>query len=1296
MKIRALLLIGIAVIFNNMSYSQNSGDVAINEIMYAPTPSTNEWFELYNNTANPINLANWKWKDATATLRIITTLSININSGGYAIVCEDSATFRTTYPGFSGILLQPNNGWSSLNNTGDQLILFSGSGTQIDSINFTSSWGGSTGSRSMERVNSTAPTNQQSNWGTSVATAGATPNLRNSISPLNNDLALNILSFSSNSPVLGTNLQITANVKNRGLLLAAAYTVSFYEDYNKDSIPVTSELISTVNSAGPLSPGDSANYSTSDLLDSLGLRQYIAVVTYALDEDTLNNKRIGQVNVIPAGSFDSLIVNEIMYAPTTNTGKEWFEIYNKKSSPVSLANWKWKDATSTIQTITTQTINIPANGYAVICEDSAAVKGFYPSNIGIYIQTSWSALNNTGDNVIIINPAGVIIDSITFTSSWGGSTGNKSLERISFTQPTNQQSNWGTSVAFAGATPNLRNSVSPIDNDLVLNLLSFSNNTPLIGSNLQINANVKNRGLLSAATYTVSFYEDYNKDSIPVASELITTVNSAGALNPGDSANYNANDFLDSLGIRQYIAVVTYALDGDTTNNKRIGQVNVIPAGSFDSLVVNEIMYAPTTGTGKEWFEIFNKTSNPVDLANWKWKDATSTIQTITTQSINIPANGYAVICEDSIAIKGFYPLNTGVYIQTNWSALNNTGDNVILINPIGVIIDSITFTSSWGGSTGNKSLERISVSLPTNQQSNWGTCVSPFGATPNRVNSLTPKPNDLALSSIAFSRPLPAIGDTLGITAAVKNRGLNQATSYTVSFYDDYNRDSIPNPAELKITINSAGTLNPGDSANYTYSQILDSAGFRQYIAVVTYALDDDTTNNKLTKGIEVSGGSTAGRVLVNEIMYDPPTGECEWVELFNNSDSIVNLKNWKIQDNGTTQVIITAVDYFLNPDQFVVISQDDTIFSEHPGLKPEKVIVNSSLPSLNNSGDAVIIYKLNNLLSDRVDYLPDWGGTKVSLERININGASGDSSNWASSIDCEKSTPARENSISSATHYSAGDLIINEIMAGPLSGDAEYVELYNPTSQTINIVGWLYSETGSTKGISDTCAAMIKPGSYVVIASDTTIYNTYSYLRTPDSTQKVFIIGSLGLNNDGDLVKISDVFRTKIDSVYYSDNWYNPNLPGSGRSLEKINPSLNGNDGKNWSSCTYPNGGSPGLRNSIFTNMQPGGGQVTISPNPFSPDGDGFEDFTIISYKLSNTVSQVRLKIFDVKGRLIKTILNNQTSGSQGQIVYNGLDDENRKLRLGIYIVFLEALNDQNGVVETIKTTMVLAAKL
>lgn len=96
------------------------------------------------------------------------------------------------------------------------------------------------------------------------------------------------------------------------------------------------------------------------------------------------------------------------------------------------------------------------------------------------------------------------------------------------------------------------------------------------------------------------------------------------------------------------------------------------------------------------------------------------------------------------------------------------------------------------------------------------------------------------------------------------------------------------------------------------------------------------------------------------------------------------------------------------------------------------------------------------------------------------------------------------------------------------------------------------------------------------------------------------------------------------------------------------------------------------------------------------FSPDNDGFEDFTIINYNLTQTISQVRIKIFDSKGRSVRTLLNNQASGQNGSVIFDGLDEEGKALRIGIYIIFLEALNDNSGVVETLKTVVVVARKL
>jgi hypothetical protein len=44
----------------------------------------------------------------------------------------------------------------------------------------------------------------------------------------------------------------------------------------------------------------------------------------------------------------------------------------------------------------------------------------------------------------------------------------------------------------------------------------------------------------------------------------------------------------------------------------------------------------------------------------------------------------------------------------------------------------------------------------------------------------------------------------------------------------------------------------------------------------------------------------------------------------------------------------------------------------------------------------------------------------------------------------------------------------------------------------------------------------------------------------------------------------------------------------------------------------------------------------------------------------------------------------------------VFDGIGDDGAALRIGIYIIFLEALNETEGVVETLKTTVVVARKL
>ena len=576
---------------------------------------------------------------------------------------------------------------------------------------------------------------------------------------------------------------------------------------------------------------------------------------------------------------------------------------------------------------------------------------------------------------------------------------------------------------------------------------------------------------------------------------------------------------------------LNYKKTNHEKDNFRIGNVIHCPA-RFPQVVINEIMYAPSDASN-EWFELYNTGNNAVNLQNWKWKDATQSVRTITTQNISLPANTYVIICEDSVKLKSQFPNMNRNVIQTAWSALNNTGDNVILIDQSNSRIDSVSYQTAWGGNSGGYSLERINPLGAPNSSSNWGTSTDILQATPGRQNSITPKPFDLMLKSFTISPLFPTKGETLSLSLKIRNSGLNIANDFSLTVFGDINFDSIPQ-ADEQLASQSYYSLNPSDSIVYDFSiQNIDS-GLKQYIAKVNYVQDNDTLNNKSVKKIFVSSSSGSGGVVINEIMYDPLSNQSEWIELYNASGQTVNIRNWKYKET------------------------------------------------------------------------------------------------------------------SSSVNLSASDLFLN-------------------------------------------------PGDYFVLAHDSTVFISFPQLMSLSGHQFIKFSTAISLNNSGENITITDSLNNIIDAVNYDPNWHNLNLSDTkGISLERINPALGSNNKSNWSSCADNKGGTPGLQNSIFVQSISSASSVSINPNPFSPDGDGFEDIALINFKLNVRFSQMRVRVFDIKGRLVRTLSNNQLTGSEGTIIFNGFDNENQKLRVGIYILLIEAVDDTGGTVDRVKEPIVVAAKL
>ena len=282
--------------------------------------------------------------------------------------------------------------------------------------------------------------------------------------------------------------------------------------------------------------------------------------------------------------------------------------------------------------------------------------------------------------------------------------------------------------------------------------------------------------------------------------------------------------------------------------------------------------------------------------------------------------------------------------------------------------------------------------------------------------------------------------------------------------------------------------------------------------------------------------------------------------------------------------------------------------------------------------------------------------------------------------------------------------DMVINEIMYDPISGQNEWFELFNRSGGSVDLARWTFHDKQTVSGVNSFEISaqpfVIEPGGYAIVAADSSLFQLFSDLFQPDSTIHIRVLhrsGGLSFNNDGDEAVLKDLIGQTMDSVAYEPSWHHPNVVDTkGRSLERINPFIDSNDPRNWSTCTNLLGGTPGKANSISTAIRKTNSIISISPNPFSPDGDGFEDFCIIRYNLPVMTSTVSLKIYDMKGRIIRTLANCELGGAQGEIVWNGMDDNKQRARIGVYVIYLESTDRSSGKVMTAKAVAVVATKL
>ncbi|NOU62163.1 lamin tail domain-containing protein, partial [Marinifilum caeruleilacunae] len=273
-------------------------------------------------------------------------------------------------------------------------------------------------------------------------------------------------------------------------------------------------------------------------------------------------------------------------------------------------------------------------------------------------------------------------------------------------------------------------------------------------------------------------------------------------------------------------------------------------------------------------------------------------------------------------------------------------------------------------------------------------------------------------------------------------------------------------------------------------------------------------------------------------------------------------------------------------------------------------------------------------------------------------------------------------------------GDLVINELLFNPFPEGSDYVEIYNRSKNICDLSHLFLGKKDENYRVIDSVrlsekSVLLFPEQYCLFSIDTlTVSDTYF-----TSNSKVFYQVDLPNypNKEGRAVLFTK--DNLIDEFEYSESMHFELLASKeGVALERIHPDLETNSGASWQSAAQNVGfGTPGLKNSVYRDLESSKDEVSLSTKVFSPDNDGVDDRLYINFKLKDEGFVANVRVFNSMGKEIRKLANNLYLAKEDQIFWDGLNAKRERLPIGIYLLYIEMFNP-DGEVKSFKKTCVI----
>jgi len=281
---------------------------------------------------------------------------------------------------------------------------------------------------------------------------------------------------------------------------------------------------------------------------------------------------------------------------------------------------------------------------------------------------------------------------------------------------------------------------------------------------------------------------------------------------------------------------------------------------------------------------------------------------------------------------------------------------------------------------------------------------------------------------------------------------------------------------------------------------------------------------------------------VAINEIawMGTQVSYNDEWIELYNNTNSSLNIDGWVVKAADGTPKINFGGTVPITGFYLLERTDDNTVSS----IPADQIYTGA----LGNTGEKLELYDGFGNLIDQVDSSSGWfsgdNSTKQTMERINSKTSGNDASNWQTSQNLG-GTPKAANSIVAAEEvkpkeelpeqqlkteedtqpqilkeetktYPTG-ILINEILPSPKGSDEteEWIELFNQNDFEVDLSGWKISDT------------LGKTTSYIFPAGTKISAKGFLVLNRPTT--------KITLNNDGDGLNLIQPNGNILDKVSF-----------------------------------------------------------------------------------------------------------------------------------------------------------------